>query len=427
MPASATPVHLSVPHRPVLDGVPFAVRATLLAASMMTVMAGAAVAAALPLIKDAFAAHEDRELLAKLVLSLPALAIACFAPVSGWVADRFGRKRLLTGGLVLYVIAGTSGLYLEEPYPILAGRLLLGVAVAMVITASTTLVSDYFSGPARATFMGRQAMFMSLGGVLFIPLGELLSFVGWHAPFAIYILGLPVLALAIKHIREPDRTTAPEPTADAPAVRTPWATVVLLCGIAFASMLAFYLGPVQVPFHWREVFGVRQGVGLVLAAMTLAGAITASQYGRIARNASAPWLIALMFLAVGIGYSVIGHTARPEVAFAGLTLAGFGAGLMMPTLSTWMMRVAPPHLRGRLSGVLMSALFLGQSLSPKMIALLKDDGGNTWVFAAVGGALVALAACFAATLLLRKLRRPLELRGGCGHNRHEPTLRGSSP
>ncbi|MGL4420897.1 MAG: MFS transporter, partial [Gemmataceae bacterium] len=164
-----------------LSPVAFGTRATLLVASMMTVMAGGAVAAALPLFDAAFAEEPEHALLARLVLSLPALAIAVFAPLAGWVADRFGRRRLLVGGLVLYVLAGTTGVYLETPTTILIGRWFLGIAVAMIMTASSALVSDYFPPPERPRFLGLQAMFMSLGGVIFIPIGGLLSQFGWHA------------------------------------------------------------------------------------------------------------------------------------------------------------------------------------------------------------------------------------------------------
>ena len=78
-------------------------RATLMTISMMTVMAGAIVAPALPQIETAFAAFPDSDLLAKLVLAIPALAIALFAPLSGVLVDRFGRRRLMLIGLGLYV------------------------------------------------------------------------------------------------------------------------------------------------------------------------------------------------------------------------------------------------------------------------------------------------------------------------------------
>ena len=111
--------------------VPVPVRAIILLSSMMTVMAGAIVAPALPEIQKHFADHASSQLLTRLIITTPALAIAIIAPLSGFLVDLFGRKRLLISSLILYAIAGTSGVWLESLETILVGRLVLGVAIAM--------------------------------------------------------------------------------------------------------------------------------------------------------------------------------------------------------------------------------------------------------------------------------------------------------
>lgn len=68
--------------------------------------------------------------------------------------------------MVLYAITGSSGIYLESLGAILAGRALLGVAVAGVMTTATTLIADYYEGTVRAR-VSWQAAFMSFGGVVF--------------------------------------------------------------------------------------------------------------------------------------------------------------------------------------------------------------------------------------------------------------------
>ena len=67
------------------------IKAVLLIGSTMTVMAGATIAASLPQMSKVFAHQENAEFLSKLVLTLPALFIALFSPVAGWVADKAGR------------------------------------------------------------------------------------------------------------------------------------------------------------------------------------------------------------------------------------------------------------------------------------------------------------------------------------------------
>ncbi|MEZ6194761.1 MAG: MFS transporter, partial [Planctomycetota bacterium] len=72
----------------------------LLLSSSLTVMGGAVVAPALPRIHQAFAGDWQSLLLTKLVLTLPALAIAVAAPGGGRILARFGKRRVLLAGLL---------------------------------------------------------------------------------------------------------------------------------------------------------------------------------------------------------------------------------------------------------------------------------------------------------------------------------------
>lgn len=390
-PTAAPPLPLAQPAPP---GPAFAVKATLLLGSMMTVMAGAVVAAALPQIEGHFAGTPQIDLLAKLVLTAPALAIAITAPLSGWFADAVGRKTLFLGGLFFYVGAGTTGLYVEDLWVLLAGRVGLGIGVGMVMTASTTLVSDYFAGPARAKFMGTQAAFMSLAGVIFIPLGGALAKFGWHAPFAVYFAALPIVAMVILSVREPDhkKLNAPLP---GDAGHVPWPTVAVIYAVGFAGMLAFYLGPTQVPFLMKHRYAANElGAVLPLAGMTVMSAVVSSRYGTLAKLTSPRLLLAAMFLMVGAGFAAVGLTRDERWTWLGLLTCGLGSGLLIPTLSTWLMRAAPPAARGRLSGGLIASIFAGQFASPIVFRAVSsglDDG-----FATIGLAMLVPGAVFLA-------------------------------
>ena len=372
-------------------------RATLMTISMMTVMAGAIVAPALPQIETAFAAFPDSDLLAKLVLAIPALAIALFAPLSGVLVDRFGRRRLMLIGLGLYTLAGTTGMYLSDPYPILAGRLGLGVAIALMMTTSTTLISDYFAGAERARFLGLQASFMGLGGVLFLPLGGQLATLNWHAPFAVYVAALPLLYAAWLSLPEPPRITTdhiPGRTTDEP-LPIPWPTVLMLYFVGITAMVAFYLGPVQVPFHMKSLYGAEPTKSsFAIATITLAGVVTSLFYGRIAKRMAAPWILVILYALVGCGHIIIGTATIEFMTWIGLMISGFGSGLMIPTLSTWMMRISPNRFRGRLTGGMMSAIFVGQFLSPILVRPLVINGGTSRAFEVIGYVMLALCAIF---------------------------------
>jgi MFS family permease len=133
------------------------------------------------------------------------LFIVLAGPLTGWFLDRKGRLPLLIPAMLLYAIAGSSGLYLDSIWSILAGRALLGVAVAGIMTSATTLIADYYKGPERSQFMGWQAAFMNFGGIVFLTAGGGLAEMGWRWPFIIYLSSLLLVPLVYYSLTEPVR------------------------------------------------------------------------------------------------------------------------------------------------------------------------------------------------------------------------------
>lgn len=100
----------------------FPVKLTLLLVSTLTVMAGATIAPSLPAMQQHFAEVANVAYWVRLVLTVPALLIAIGAPFVGVLIDQLGRKPLLTTALVVYGLAGSSGLWLNTIGLILVGR-----------------------------------------------------------------------------------------------------------------------------------------------------------------------------------------------------------------------------------------------------------------------------------------------------------------
>jgi MFS family permease len=103
---------------------------TLLLVSSLTIMSLITISPALPQMAIAFSGVKNSGFLVKLVLTIPALMIAVFSPITGRLIDRYGRLKILWFSLVLYAIAGSAGYYLKDLYQILISRAVLGMAVA---------------------------------------------------------------------------------------------------------------------------------------------------------------------------------------------------------------------------------------------------------------------------------------------------------
>ncbi len=334
----------------------------LLLTSTMTVMAGATIAPALPRMRDAFVQHEQVEILVPLSLTVTALFIALFASLSGVIADRFGRKRLLLVSLVLYAIAGSSGLYLTSLETIIVGRMLLGIAVAGTMTATVTLIADYFHGAERERFMGFQSAFMAIGGATFLTGGGLLADLHWRAPFSIYLFALLVAPMAFAFIKEPDRATQYTGETDSTKQSR---RVFYYYGLAFCAMVIFYLVPVELPFYMKSLGYESSGIaGMAIAFSTIFSSIGALVFPRLRLRMSRGAIFTILHLFIAAGFITLAFSRGfVEVAIA-MSLFGFGFGLFFPNINVTVADLASPRLRGRVMGGLTAAVFFGQFLSP---------------------------------------------------------------
>jgi MFS family permease len=375
----------------------FATKATLLLVSSLTVMAGTVVAPALPSIHQHFSDIRYADLLIQLVLTLPALFIVLSGPVTGWFLDRKGRLRLLIPAMLLYAFAGSSGLYLDSIWSILAGRALLGVAVAGIMTSATTLIADYYKGPERSQFMGWQAAFMNFGGIVFLTAGGGLAEMGWRWPFIIYLSSVLLVPLVYYSLTEPagEKTNLNEGESSG-NVNTHVRLVASIYGIAFLGMMIFYFIPLQIPFYLNEVSGAGPAVsGIAIAIVTLFAMVTSLGYGRIKKYLGYIQIFGLNFGLMGAGYLVIGLGTGYFSVFAGLAVSGLGTGLMFPNLNVWLTSEMPAIMRGRAVGGLTTAIFLGQFISPMAGQPLAVFVGTGGLFAGTGAFMMLLAIVFA--------------------------------
>lgn len=359
---------------------------TLLFAATMTIMAGATIAPALPAMVDHFGA--DAALGVRLLLTITALAIALTAPMAGWLGDHVGRVRVLWVSVALYILAGGAGLVLNDLLALQVSRVLLGVAVAGVMTSVGALIGDLYDGPARDRMLGLQGAAMGFGGVVFLGLGGVLAGLGWRGPFAIYLLPLALLVLIPLALPQKPATDAGPETPGASTAFVPLPILAALLGAAFLGMVGFYAVPVQLPFLLAERGGDNPALsGAMMAGLTLVSAVVGIFYGRLSKAASLPVLGIAAFGGLSVGLVLI--WAGTGAIWPGLAAIGFGMGLLMPTLSRWLLSLAPPAARGRVMGAQTTAIFAGQFASPLVLAPVITVAGLPAAFLAAA----ALAAC----------------------------------
>ncbi|MGB3625187.1 MAG: MFS transporter [Henriciella sp.] len=343
-------------------------------AAVMPVMAIISLVPVVPLLEKEFAEVPGSAFLVPVALTVPALCLALFSPVAGWVADRVGRKSLLVTSLICYAAIGILPYFLVDLRQIIVARIALGITEAAIMTAATTLIGDYFEGDRRERWLGIQVSAISVAAIVLIAIGGALgATLGARGPFLLYLAALPLGLVCWLILFEPHKVRVlVESKEPFPLGRLlPLATGGFFLGVLFYVAIV-KLGDIvalKVPPN-PALLG---GVGAVVNMGVVAGAIV---FGVLKTNLSRSGLVALAMALMAAGYAAVPFAQGVPLTAASVFAVCVGAGISIPTFITWVMSVLQPTARGRGVGFWQGAFFLGQFIAPiTAVALSSQLGG----------------------------------------------------
>lgn len=347
---------------------------TLVLAQILPVMAIVSLFPAIPKLFEHFGGVANAGLLVPMIVTIPSLCIALLAPVAGWASDRYGRRPCFIGGLGLYVLSGLAALLVDDLGTLLATRALLGVAEALVITASSALLGDYF-GDQRYRWAAWVGAATSIGGTLLIVAGGVLADISWRGPFAVYALAIPCLVLALIYIDEPIQQSRTSVNAHV-SRRYPWREALLIGSVTLVASLLYYVEPLNVAtILVSKGAGSATQVGLIQAATSLAYIVGAFVYRRI-HALPIGQLLAIAGAFMGAGVVIIAMAPTYQVVAIGATVQQLGGGMIIPILLAWGQGILPVEQRGRGMGIWASAFFTGTFLCPPLVGAIGGATGG---------------------------------------------------
>jgi EmrB/QacA subfamily drug resistance transporter len=94
------------------------------------------------------------------------MALAALLLPIGAIGDRWGRKPILIGGLVLFMAANTAAGFSTSVDMLLVSRVLAGVAAAMIMPVTLSVITSSFPAEQRARAVGIWSGFAGAGGIL---------------------------------------------------------------------------------------------------------------------------------------------------------------------------------------------------------------------------------------------------------------------
>ena len=359
-----------------------------------------------------FADDPNATMLVRLLVPAPSLSVAVFAPFAGLVADRYGRRLMLLAGVILFVIAGCAGLLLPDLPTIFASRLVLGLAVALIMTAQTALIGDYFTGGDRSALSGLQISARNFGGLVCISLAGWFAAVSPRLPFAIYGVAAALLPLMWRVITDPPRTSpgpAAKPDDHSPGSSSWGLVFALLVLLQAATNIIFFVMPTQLSFFF-EAAGYSSPVltGSALGILMLSGGSFALLYGRGQRAIGYVGVFALGYGAMALGLMAMAHAGKPLAWFVAAAAIGAGYALVSPSFVTRALGFAPLRRRGLAGGILTASVFIGQFCSPLLSTPLIAAYGYEGLFhitSLLAAAMVAAAVLKACAVGLQTLKR----------------------
>ena len=350
--------------------------------------------------------------------SLSWLGFVVFAPVAGWLSDRWGTRTVVTGGGVILgvALALTGQVTSLAQYYLYFGA--LGAAgIAGMLIPSTTIVTRWFVR-SRGTAMG----VLSAGGpgsaVAFYPLNAwLITTLGWRTALVAFgcIVGAATVSLTLFY-REPPadedrsgRAADTTPSRDTRGTGEVWTLRRALRSIrlwaAFAmtalGVIGFQIMATHQVAHAVDrgfpqptvVWLFALGAGCMMAGNLLGGWLS----DRVGRG----WVFVLGTAVAIFGIGCLALTRGPQdlVLLLLYTVSGFGFGMRIAQLSTIPADVfAGPHL-GAILGVVQAGGGLGGAIGPFLGGWVFDvTGSYRLAFMAAGVAVAgsAVAAWFAA-------------------------------
>jgi MFS family permease len=168
-------------------------------ALFMELLDSTAVLTALPQLAADFGEPSVRM---NLVVTLYLLAVAMFIPLSGWLAERLGPRRVFIASILLFVLSSLACAASNALWQLALARFFQGMAGALMVPVGQVILLRWSSKGDLLRAMAYLTMPALLGPVFGPPLGGMLvTWLSWHW---IFLLNLPIgllgIYLVLRHV-----------------------------------------------------------------------------------------------------------------------------------------------------------------------------------------------------------------------------------
>jgi MFS family permease len=348
--------------------------------------------------------------LVSLVIAMNAVPRVFTGPITGYLADRVGRKPLVIFGAALRGVTNVGQFMSGDFVTFLVLEFVGQIGVSMWNTSSNVLLSDVTETANRGRVLALRQMSMRMGFVAGPLLGGVVS-ATFGLPAVFLINGFSkVVIVAVVLLMVSETRPEPKPTARVGEGMAPgpngrqvvWAAMRTRSFVALAlvivgfSMTQTALLQTLLPIHASEELAVGDSrVGLLIGTASTLAFLVAFPNGmlsdRFGRKVS--MVPGLMLLALASTVLVVADTYA--VILLAVAIQGSGEGMAMGTMHTYAMDIAPESRRGAFLGMVMMFQAAGAFLGPMAIGGVYHGIGPPIAFGALAIWLAASAVAMA--------------------------------
>ncbi|WP_432239514.1 MFS transporter [Herbaspirillum robiniae] len=343
----------------------------------LTVMGTVMVAPVFPKMIQHFSGHPNAMMMLQIAIAGPSLAIALLSPVSGWLTDRFGRKKILMISISMFCLFGVAPIYTDHLETFVGLRLMLGCAEAFIMTSCMALIIDYWTGKEREKVLSLQIISMSLMGALMNAVGGALGDISWQTPFYMYLAPAMLLPLIWINLRESVGSSNPIESSDNSPESTILGPVLIGYCTIFVVMVMAFLVHLQMPVLLTNL-GVTSSfhMGLTAGASVICGVVGSFFWAPLMRKIGMAGCNFLVFILFAVAIMLFHLATEPYTLVVAAILHGTAIGLGAPNAIAPVMASLSQKARGLGMGLNMMSLYLGQFFSPIIVGWIGGFTGG---------------------------------------------------
>ena len=342
---------------------------SILSVSVLTIMAPTAVSPAIAAIKDAFPAITPTQ--AKLVLTIPTLVMMPMGLLSGRLASKVDKKKLLLTGMFLFLIFGVAGGFVNSFGLLIAMRVLFGLGLGIMTPLSTSLIFDFAPDVSkRSKLLGIQGASNQLGGLIFMSLSGILASISWRYSFMVYAFVIVSIVLSLLFL--------PAMPPKAPVVNAAGKKdkmnpkIVILAFFAMMIFACYFIINTDLSLYMTRLgLGDAKQCGYALSIMRIPAILAGLTLGIIMGKLK-DWTMPIATVIMAAGYMMISCAQSFGMVMAGCLVVGLGGGFALPPISLYLPRIVTPRQRTFGIAIIMSVAQLGQFVSPIYINLFVN-------------------------------------------------------